>query len=118
MRPKLAETLYAKYLKEREGAFILENETTFLSYKFADKECFIINIHTEKSEQAKGNARKIIEKLAQIASDAACEVITANVYLWDANASQTLAAAIKVGFKVTAANNNVLVITKKVVGGL
>lgn len=118
MRPKLSETLYAKYIKEREGGFLLENEFGFISYKFVDQECFIMNMYIEQSEQAKGHGRALIAKLNKIAGDADCNVISANVHLWDEHSSETLAAALATGFKVTAANNNVLVIAFKVTGGV
>lgn len=105
-------TLYAKYIKEREGAEVIENENGFVTYKIVKNECFLINIFSEKRQN--GCARDLIDLLTQEAIDHKCDCITANVYLSDPNVTITTIFALKLGFKIVTANNNVLLIVKEV----
>jgi hypothetical protein len=50
-------TLYAKYILEREGLEILEDEFSFITYKIAGPECFIANMFIDQEKRKTG--RKI-----------------------------------------------------------
>ncbi|NJM09340.1 MAG: hypothetical protein HC883_00110 [Bdellovibrionaceae bacterium] len=107
----ISNTLYAKYILEREGLRIIENESAFLTYKITDRECFIANMFVDWSKRNAGNGRALIEELMKVAED--CDVITANIWMWDPNANKTLQAALATGFVVAHAADGVLLISKK-----
>jgi GNAT superfamily N-acetyltransferase len=107
---KLSETLYAKYISEREGLEIFETEHSFVTYKLSGDECFIKNMCVLPDERAHGRARYLINQLGELAKASNCKFITANIDLKDKGASNTLLAALRIGFKVIQANNDLLFI--------
>lgn len=108
----LKATLYYGYVKDRLGADILENECGFLVYKISDGECFIVDMYM--LDKGQGHGRSLIDDLKQIASKESCKYISGNIHLADKNQSNTLAAALAVGFKVVLANSTTLTIAMEV----
>lgn len=113
----IKETLYAKYLTERNNTNILENETGFVAYIINNSDCFIADMFINKENRASGKARALICQLEEIALKNSCEKITGNIHLWDSGASNTLLAALNIGFNIIRADQNILLISKKISGG-
>lgn len=110
---KLSNTLYAKYVLERENAQILENDVGFIKYVITGKECFLADMFIESTKRSTSLCRNMFAELSKIASDARCEVITANIHLNDKGHVKTLQAAFKLGFKIARAQNDILLIIKE-----
>lgn len=106
----IADTLYAKYINERLGHEILENETGFIVYKVNGKEVFIVDMYVRQGMRKNGLGSDLIKNLIGLATFHEAEVITANIHLFDVNANSTLMAALKTGFKVVRADQNILLI--------
>lgn len=115
---RIKDTLYAKYIKEREGFDILENELGFLTYKIKpeDKDCFIGHMYIDESVRARGHGKSLIESLSEIALSNECEVISASVDLRDKHASRTIQAALRTGFQIYKAEYDVILIIKYLKG--
>jgi GNAT superfamily N-acetyltransferase len=107
-------TLYAEYLSERMDGEILESEKGFITYKVNGTECFIIDMFVSKKYRSASFGRDFINELCDIALQRGCNIITANVHLWDKGHDNTLIAAFKTGFKISNAENGVLIIYKKI----
>lgn len=107
-------TLIAKYLKERGGTDILENEFGFISYRFSGSDCFICDMYVDSDQRGKSVGRNLIADLNKIALGAGSKRIIANVHLQDPGATNTLGAAFMVGFKLLTAENNIISISKMV----
>jgi len=112
----LKDTLYAKYIKERDDREILEDEFGFITYKISGEECYINDMCIDLSERSGSRGRNLIEQLKEIALKLGCTFISANIYLADKGSSNTLFASLKVGFKVVKANHDILFIVKKIGG--
>ena len=112
----ISETLYAEYLKERQEAEILENESGFIIYKLTDGECFIIDMFIRPEIRGLGEGHSLVKNLKQIAIASGCKAITANIHLADKNANKTLLAGLHTGFKVVRADQNILLIYMDVGG--
>jgi hypothetical protein len=111
-------TLYAKYIKEREGFEVLENEFSFLTYVInPNKECFIGHLYVDSKLREQGNCRNIINGLKIVAKKRGCNNIVASIDLRDKNASHTILCALQIGFKILSANNNLIVISLDNLGG-
>lgn len=106
--------LYAAYVKEREGKDVLKNENGFITYKIIGQELFLADMFLVKKARGSEVVSQFIEKLVQIGKDNKCSHISANIHLADSGANRTLKAALKLGFKLINANNNILVIVKEV----
>jgi len=112
----IKDTIFAKYIEDRLGAKILENEFGFIFYIIKGAECFIQDMSIQESDRAKGKGRSLVYQLTKIAQDAGCEFLSANIHLFDKGANNTLIASMKAGFKVISAQNQILVITKDIKG--
>lgn len=110
----LKNTLYAKYIKERDDREILEDEYGFITYKILNQECFIYDMCVDLSSRVGSRGRALIDSLVEIAHAADCSFISANVFLSDKGSSNTLLAAIRVGFKAVKANNDIIFIVKEI----
>lgn len=113
---KIASTLYAQYIKEREGSEVLESEDGFIVYKISKKECFIVDMFVAKDRRARGAGHALLKSLDALAAKRDCEFITANIHLWDAGASNTLLAALTAGFLLGSANAGHITIFREVGG--
>lgn len=113
----LKNTVYAQYVKERSNADILEDESGFIVYTISNGECFIHEMSVRQVVRGQGYGKSLIADLEKIAKENKCEAITANVHLWDKGAANTLTAAFKTGFELGRAENNTILIIKKL-GGL
>lgn len=112
----LKDSLFAKYLKDRQGIEVLESEFGFITYKLNGEECFIVDMGVDEKFRLQGHGLKLLNQLEKIADENGAKVITGNIHLWDVNASNTLIAALKQGFKVVRAESNILLISKIIRG--
>ena len=112
---KIADTLYAKYIAERESAKILENEHGFIIYKLVGEECFIMEMQVEQSIRKQGHGRSLVQQLEETEKE--CRFITANIWLKKPGAMVVLMGALKCGFKVTRGSDEVLLIVKDLMEG-
>lgn len=108
------DSLYAKYLKERQGIESLWNEHSFVTYRICGPECFIVDMGVESGSRGRGLGRRLVSDLSRIAREADARFLTANIHLKDKGANDTLQAAQACGFEVTGAHNDVLLISKKI----
>lgn len=108
----IKETIYAKYIRERDGSQIIENEYGFIIYKISGEECFIKDMCVDLSSRTSGKGRELMNELEEIARANRCTFISGTIHLFDKNANDTLKKSLSVGFLVKEANNNILVIIK------
>lgn len=105
-------TLYAKYISQRAGHEILENEHGFVIYKINGEECFIVDMFVDNEMRKKYYGSDFINELVEIGKSKNCKFITANIHLWDANYQVTLISSFKNGFNIVKASNDVLLISR------
>lgn len=113
----MSDSLIANYWHERLGGTTLFIESSFVCYRIAGPECFIMEMFVAEDMRSKGKSRELVKKLEAIAKHAGCEIITGNIHVKDKGSKNTLRAALKIGFDVIGANNNVLLISKSIIGG-
>lgn len=107
---KLTDTLFAKYIKERHGQEIIENESGFIIFEVAGPEIFVVDMCIEASERAKGNGANLIDQLA--AKFPECTVMSGHLWLKKPGFDNVLAASLKNGFKVRGSDGVKLLILK------
>ena len=113
----IKDTLYAKYIKERDQVEILENECGFLLYKIIGKDCLIVDLFIEAESRNLGECRKLVDELSLIAKSANCESLFGNIQINDPGSSRTMKAALAIGFEILSANIQLITIIKKLTGG-
>jgi hypothetical protein len=112
----LTDTSYAKYVHERCGAKILEENSNFVVYRINGFECFIMEFYISEESRRAGKAREFISRLESIASENDCTHITGDIFLEANGAQDALISALLIGFKVVNTNGKVLIIAKEVGG--
>ena len=106
----IADTLYAKYILERDGQNIIEDGDGFIIYKVSGAECFIVEMFVNKEARRAGHGRSLIERLASLVPE--CTIMTANIWPHKPGSSDALLGALRVGFEVKRADAGVLLIAK------
>jgi hypothetical protein len=112
----IKETLYYQYIKERQGAEVIEDEQGFIVYRINGDECFIVDMNVAPAFRGSSRAGELIRELSEIAVLNGCKFLAGNVHICFENHPQVLAASFKQGFKIIAASGDVLTIAKKVGG--
>ena len=107
---------YELYISERLGQSLLELPCGFVAYKCTTPECFINEFFILPEFRNSHHAGDLLSELEKIAIDNSCAFISAVVYVEDPGSHRTLKAAFKRGFKIKSAQNNSLVIVKKLEG--
>lgn len=110
----IKDTRYFRYIKNRQNAELIEDENGFVIYKIRGNECFLIDIEIDAEKREQGCARKMIEKLESAAKANGCNFISADIFLQDPNASLTIIAALKVGFKILNGSQSAVLIVKEI----
>jgi len=107
---------YELYIGERLGQSLLNLECGFVAYKCSLPECFINEFFVLPEFRNKGGADDLLNGLEKIAIENSCAFISGVVYVDDPGSHRTLKAAFKRGFKIKSAQNNSLIIVKKLEG--
>jgi hypothetical protein len=105
--------MFEKYMKERQNADLYQTDRGFIFYRIEGFECFIVELFVEEEHRGSSALKELIETVELQAKDCECKALTGNIYLSDKGCNRTLNAAFKMGFKLGAANNNVLFIVKE-----
>ncbi len=110
MMARLSDTLYAKYILERHGHKIIENDFGFIVYGILKTELFIVDMEIAEDERRRGHATSLIDQLIDLEKE--CTVVTANIWLKKKGSGVILMAALRRGFDVVSANNDILLVAK------
>jgi hypothetical protein len=96
----IKDTLYAKYILEREEMNILEDEYCFVTYRILGQSLYVKDAHIEESKRGGFTYKRFLNELIEIAKAQDCRAIMTTVYLWDKNKDYNLQCNLKAGFKV------------------
>lgn len=110
----LCSNLWNEYQKERIGAETIYLDTRgFCSYIVDGKEFFIEDFFLSKSARGSKAIRDLVKLWEKEAAKHECQFATAKIYL-DANGTEAvLRLALKLGFKIYLAKDNVIGIVKE-----
>jgi len=106
-------SLYGKYIKEREGFEIIEDECGFATYVINGDECYLRDIYVlpeHRKTKVASSYSKIIE---EIAKDKGCKFLTGTVYLGANGSTESLMAVMKAGFKLASTTKEKIILIKE-----
>jgi hypothetical protein len=109
--------MFEQYMKERQGADCIKKDGAFVFYKIQNEECFIVDMFVEKEKRGSSLFSQMISELSELGKNQGCKFLSATIYLNDPGCNHSLKSALKVGFKLSVANNNVLFIIKELSNG-
>lgn len=109
----MIESLYGKYIREREGKRIIEDEFGFATYIFINNECYIENVYVVEKMRQKGVASGYLDEISEIAKRNGCKAITTTCRPSANESTDSLKAILGYGFKLTAAFQDAIIFAKE-----
>lgn len=114
----ISETLFAEYIKEREGFEVMETEESFVIYKIKGELAFISHAFTRKNYRRDHYMSELLDALSEFLLSKRVSALSASIDLRDQNASTTLLASLKYGFEIKAAEQGIIFIEKNLKRGV
>lgn len=113
----IGQTLYAKYILEREDAKIIENADGFLIYRIVGQEAFIVNLFVDSKSRKKGICEELVSILEKKAIEQRCDHLSGLIQINDPGRNVTMQAALRIGFEIAGVNPQSILIIKKITSG-
>ena len=108
---------YAKYIEEREGKYIYEDEKGFATYVFNTKdECYIMDIFVQKEYRKEGMAAYYTDEIEKIAKERGCTYLVGSVSPKANNSTQSLQFMLSLGFTLDSCINNLIFFKRDIIG--
>lgn len=105
--------MFADYKFERQGMKVLEHDWGFLSYKELKDECFIEDLYIVPAKRGNRQCAMLLDEVTRVAQNGGLKWLSGNVSLAAPKAEHALKSFLHYGFKIQSANNNVLLLVKK-----
>ncbi len=96
----MADSLYAQYVKEREGKHILENGLGFATYNFIKDICYIEDIYTIPEARGLRTAANFADQITSHAKEAGCKRLMGSVAIRANNSDVSMKVLLAYGFKI------------------
>lgn len=105
---------YAKYIKEREGKSIVEDENGFATYSFQEHMVYIEDIYVIPEKRKMNVASKYADIIAEEAKKLGYNQLLGSVVPTANGATTSLKVLLGYGFKVYAASDNIIYFIKDI----
>lgn len=106
-------SLYAQYIKEREGKSIIETDNAFISYVIEGDNCYIADIYIAPEFRRKNIASSLAAKVEEIAKNNNCKYLTGSVTPSFKGATVSMKAQLEYGFEILEAHNDFIILRKE-----
>lgn len=106
-------SLYADYIKEREGIDTLEVDGGFATYNIEGDSCYIINIYTIPEMRKTGLASQMADQIAGKAKLAGCRYLLGSVDPRTNGATESMKVLLAYGFKLQGLNGPLIFFSKE-----
>lgn len=108
--------MWLDYNKERFGYESIEEDWGFACFNIAHPVLALQDMYIKPEVRGKNRGTVLLSRLVKIARERKCTHIWTQVWLHDRNCNATLQAALARDFKVTGADQQRIILTKKVEG--
>lgn len=113
------QSLYAKYVEEREGIELLELPNGFIKYSFGEgknfKYCYIEDIFVDKHMRNNKYASEMADEITALAIDKGCKVLYGSVCMDMKGVSRSMKVLFGYGFEFShKEENNMLFFIKEI----
>lgn len=109
---------WADYIKERENCDTIENEYGFITYALTPgQQCFIRDFFVTHEHRNKGYGKELWGELFVLALKHDCQRFVAQVDARAGRASHSLSVILAHGFKIVAAQNELITLVQEVSHG-
>lgn len=105
--------LFDEYMAEREGATVLRNEDGFLSFRIEGDECLILNFYVCPQKRRQLSSFCLLEDLLDRVRLSKCRWLSACVFIYTRNSTESLKAILAFGLKAVKAENGCITFIKE-----
>ena len=110
-------SLYADYIKERQGFECLENEHSFITYKKIDDFVFIEDLYIKPEARREGKGTELCEQVEDIAIELGCKALVTTVDMSTNGWEASLQGILKFGFNLVNQDKTCLYFNKELANG-
>ena len=107
-------SLYAKYIAERGGKFIVEEEHGFATFSYLQDGIYIEDIYIEKDYRKLGNASSMADKIALIAKDQDYKYLYGTVCPEAKGSTESMKVLLAYGFQLHGSIQNLVWFRKEI----
>lgn len=108
------ESNYARYIREREGKHIVEDDYGFATYIYLDEHCYIEDIFVRKEFRTQGHASRYADQIAEEAKQKGFKKLLGSVCPQAMGADQSLKVLQAYGFKLLSSDKNLIYLEKEI----
>lgn len=105
-------SLYAEYIKEREGLEICETDKGFAVYRFAGEECIIQDIFIATAFRESRLASDMADHISAIAKERGCKFLVGTVCPSAKYSDRSIKVLQGYGFRLHSAKENFIIFVK------
>jgi predicted GNAT family acetyltransferase len=106
-------SIYADYIREREGFSTIEVENGFATYRVQGEEIYLRDIYVQPSARKGGLASRMADQVAEAGREAGCSRMVGTCCPSTNGSTESMAAMLAYGFKLHSASNDLIVIVKE-----
>lgn len=107
-------SLYAQYIKEREGKHILENEHGYATYMISGQECYIEDIYVVPEMRKSGVGAALADAITVEAKERGCKWLLGSVIPVANGSTTSLKVLLAYGFRLLKSEQNLIVMVKEI----
>lgn len=104
---------YGKYIMEREGKEILEDEDGFATFLFTEAGCYIVDIYVVPEKRKEGVAKRYADEIAVIAEKENVKRLIGSVDVTTNSATDSAKVLLAYGMKLGWIDGNMIYFTKE-----
>lgn len=107
-------SLFADYIKEREGKNVIENDHGFASYSINKQTgvCYVQDIYVIPEKRSSGLALQMVNHIVEIAKRDGCKHLMGSVAPSAKNSQNSLRLLIEYGLRLHSSHDNIIFFIK------
>lgn len=105
-------SLFAKYIKERENAELLQHDWGFATYKVGPDYIYVQDFFVDKEERKNGRAQQLMIELIAVATEAGKSSLIGSVDPKDPNSSTMTSIMFSRDFKLISCDGTLIYLKK------
>lgn len=109
-------SLWADYVKEREGHHSIEEEWGFAEFSIQPPSCFVHSVYIRPEDRRKFRGSGLVFRIEQIAKEQGCTHIWTQVWVPANGSTESLRAILPYGFKLHSALDQIIMLNKEIEG--
>lgn len=106
-------SLYAQYIKAREGIDIVEWADGFATYKIQEDSIYLRDLFVESRSRSRGIAARLADHVCAIGKKAGCKKLIGSVCPQAADATENMKALLHYGMSLNSASPSLIIFEKE-----